>query len=409
MIAAPKFALPIALLCFFLLGAVVKHGRPHAGTELTNIMSEERTPASTSLSCFELLTRLDELNLRNENQRSIFRFLHSHENFNAERYYHHRSYYEDVLSRRGLDGLTTHEAPRDHEAVLAFIDVLGPRGPGLEIGPRELELTQRTQRRLHTLTGKILRERRLLFTDLQGLLADLYTTAHGKGLRAGVWSLPAERERELVSRLVKEDLAVGGLTRALTKYHDGREALAPLREFTQSRYGTLLATSIFNLPVLSGFPPLFIPGLAKRRLPPELAREIMTNGLGVEQYRRVEEVLRVGPFRHTFQARYEMARSYYMVGAAIAFTLYYTSEVIQEELISRQERALLDSISTEIGEFLAPVIELQDRHPACLSLENCFASLGVELDNLAQEPVAYGRCKSLFDRRNQCADYPPLR
>lgn len=390
-------------------GTLIKNSRP-----LTSQV--QRFPASPapSGSCAGLTDDL----LEAINAPTWKQFIEGRSAFSFALYQTKLAQYKELLEGKTLDeGLALFHRPEKSEEVIAFIDALNSihRQSSIIISEK---LPLLTRRKLHKLAEKMISEKRVLWRDLESLVSDIYDLNLGPQIKNKDFFRSDLLKQRVVTRLFQEELAERGLSHILPKYRIFLDKPPLIKSFLESREGELIKTALFNLPVFFGAPPMYLPKLRRMRISRELADEILMNGLGPEQMKKVEDALKLGSMDISAQARYEIIRRYFSIGAtvflsaAVAWEAYETNQVIEEE------REILNQLTYDIGTSLEDAQELsrrgyqvfnddaQARHPSCRSLETCFEKQGLlaPFQN-SREDKRYLSCKQIFDRNSNCSDY----
>lgn len=232
-------------------------------------------------------------------------------------------------------------------------------------------------------------------------------------------------KRQSVALLMQREIARLGLVRAGKKYALLENPEGVIRRFKNSKLGRILGTSILNVPVVLGMPPLAFPRFSRLKLPPELADDLLEQGLTDDNLRRVDEFLQgysAGRFGIGLdvQERYELIRRTYSAGLGAYFLVLAVWEtVVRHEEITEEEDEIIDSIS-EIEDILSKAEILQnqgyeifsDEVPAanesisreCRDLKDCLeSSIGpAPWDKNSQ---TYKDCREFVDPRNKCTSF----
>lgn len=400
----------IFFLCFAAtLGVIVQSSHPILNTA-------ERTPASPGPTggCIGLTDDL----LGAINAPSWQQFIEGRSAFSFSLYQTKLSEYKELLEGKTMEeGLALFHRPDKSEEVIAFIDALNTvHRQSAVIVSENLPLL--TRRKLHKLADKMMSEKRVLWRDMESIVADIYDLNLGPQIKNKDFFRSELLKQRVVTRLFQEELAERGLSHVLPKYRIFMDKPPLIKSFLESREGELIKTALFNLPVFFGAPPMYLPKLRRMRLPKDLADEILMNGLGPEQMVKVEEALKLGPMNMTTQARYEILRRYYSVGATVFLSAAIAWEAYETNQVHEEEREILNQLTYDIGTSLEDAQELsrrgyqvfQDdeapRHPSCRSLESCFEKQGlVEPYVDSKEDSRYLSCKQIFDRNSNCPDY----
>jgi hypothetical protein len=223
-----------------------------------------------------------------------------------------------------------------------------------------------------------------------------------------------------MTRVFLEDLAQKGLKGVFQKYRIFADKPKLIKDFMKSRQGETLKTAIFNLPMFFGAPPLYLPRLRPIRLSKELADDMLMNGFGPEQMAKFEKSAQIGPLHVEGQARYEIFRKAYMLGATVYLSAAAMYEAYETEQVLEEEREVLNFAEERANSVLNEAMELEKRgysifedsenkeglDPRCRLLENCFEQQGLVrpfLDH--KESPLYSSCVKTLDRNNLCKIY----
>ncbi len=346
-----------------------------------------RVPASADFTCFQLQKRL----FGQEKKQAL--------QFDEDLYQRELNYFK---SRSHQVDWTEFERPEKLESLLAFAhsrEVLGTS----DFHFHSLRLKQ--QKGLASLAKKISQGRAFIWRDIEEMTAELIMLKSTGASQRLFQSLNVTSKRKLINRLVQEELTSNGLLAFYPKFQLFRGEQQAFRRFKESKLGQIVFTGFLNLPVLSGFPPLFLPSFKKPRLSPELLQSILESGLTESRYLAIEEELGTQLHHLSFKERYEIFRRYYMVAAGVATTLMIIHQTYEADQVLQAEGLILAEFEEDLGELLDDMESLQSegyqifqddelRHPACLSIERC-QNNGEFLD----------LCRTLFDRRNLCQEF----
>ena len=225
--------------------------------------------------------------------------------------------------------------------------------------------------------------------------------------------------------LLQEEIAKLGLEKAAKKYGMFENPEGVVRRFKNSKVGRFLAVSIFNIPVALGMPPLVLPRFRKPRLPEELARDLIDQGMTDINIARVDDFLKdysSGRFGINLDKleRYELIRRTYSAGLGAYFLVLAVWEtVVRNSEITEEEEALAETI-TDIQGLLSSAEELeeqgydifedQEANPQiklsreCQDLKECLSSFG-DYMQIDKNSVEYKDCKDFVDPQNKCQEF----
>lgn len=317
------------------------------------------------------------------------------------------------------DALAEVTPPNRAEEVMAFLDALNETYRQSDI-TKVAELPRRSRKKLQKLAKKMASEKRVVWRDLESVVSEIYELNLGPRIQTKDFFNSELLKQRLMTRVFQEDLAQKGLKGVFKKYRIFADRPHIINDFMKSKKGEALKTSLFNLPMFFGAPPLYLPRLRPMRLSKELADDILLNGFGPEQMAKFDESVRIGPLGVSGQARYEILRKAYMLGATVYLSAAAMYEAYETDQVLDEEREVLNQIEEDVSSDLNQALELEDRgyaifedsaqkgprDPRCRLLESCF-----EQQNLARpytehsESTAYKQCKKTLDRNNRCDIY----
>ncbi len=232
-------------------------------------------------------------------------------------------------------------------------------------------------------------------------------------------------KKTAIMLLMQEEIAKLGLERAARKYGMFENPEGVVRRFKNSKVGRFLAVSIFNIPVALGMPPLVLPRFKKPRLPEQLARDLIDQGMTDINISKVDDFLKdysSGRFGINLDKleRYELIRRTYSAGLGAYFLVLAVWEtVVRNSEITEEEEPLAETI-TDIQELLSSAEELeeqgydifedQEANPhvklsrECQDLKECLSSFG-DYDQIDKNSVEYKDCKDFVDPQNKCQEF----
>ena len=254
----------------------------------------------------------------------------------------------------------------------------------------------------------------------ENIWAEIFVTRLGRWERYKSVFDGEHAKAQAITLLMQEEIVRLGLVKAGRKYALLENPENSVRRFTNSSLGKSLSTSIFNLPVALGMPPLAIPRLDRIRLPQDLADSLLKDGLSEANLAKVDEFLieySAGRFGLNLgvRERYELIRKTYSAGLGLYFLILGSWEaVVKYKEIAEEEDAIADGIH-EISQILEQASELEqqgyqifDDQPAvkpvsreCRDLKDCLRS---SAGNGPWDPNSqvYLDCKSFVDPDNKC-------
>ncbi len=330
-------------------------------------------------------------------------------------------YSAELSSGTSLD----HIAPQSFEETLGLIEaIVTSRG----FPPVDYAQVDRLRRgKIVSLLKQLERPSRLSLEAYDDIWAELFS------LRLGRWErfsaiFSAERAKtQALALLMQEEIARLGLIRAGKKYALLENPEGSVRRFRNSTLGKSLATSLFNLPVMLGMPPLVLPRFSRVRLPPDLAQDLLDQGLSQNNMARVDYFLKqhsAGQFGITLgaQERYEIIRRTYVAGLGVYFLALTAWEAnVRYHEITEEEDRLNDGIAEvqlllEQAQFLDEqgydIFEGKEDAPGmapqlqreCVDLRDCLqATLGDAPWDVTTQ--GYKECRAFVDPQDKCQQF----
>lgn len=344
----------------------------------------QRFPASADLTCLQLQKRI----LSQNKKRAL--------EFDQDLYQRELTYFQARDRRVEWSSL---ERPEKVESLLAFIH--SQRLDGADSFSFH-SLSLRQQKRLEVLTKKISLGRAFIWRDIEDFTAELISLSSApQGFLQG---LQESSKRRVLNRLLQEEFTTRGLLAFYPKFQTYRSQQQAYEHFKNSRMGQMIFTGFLNLPVLSGFPPLFLPSFKKPRLSADLLESVIELGLNESRYIAIEEELGTQLQHLSFKERYEIFKRYYMIASGVATTLIIIQQTYEADQELQTEGLLLAEFEQDLGDLLEEMESLQTdgyqvfnddefKHPACLSIERC-----------QSQGEVFDVCQSLFDRRKLCQE-----
>lgn len=376
----------------FLMGTIIHSSRPLLGS------FPLRLPSSEQSDCNQILEKL----ATEAESNAIARFVFQKTHFDEEIYESEKAWFIDRLKslQDGDKVFVEHlgDRPLQHETIVAFIEAVRV-SQGLYIPVKTL--TPSLKRKIMRLSQKLMAEQGPIFRDTQDVLSELFEQLYGSVPEKLMMN--SAQKKEVLSRAMMEAISFQGLQVVLPHFKSASES-SLIAGFRQSRLGKFSTTGFLNLPVLMGLPPLYLPGLRRLQLSPELAQKALDQGLNQVSLNELEKSLNLKSRTLSRRAHYEIFRRYYMVGVSGYLILAMAYDSYQEHEALKQEQELLQELSMGVGELLAPLSEMDQRHPSCASLERCFEANAVNFETFEPQEM-FLKCQQLFDRRDQCDQY----
>ena len=271
---------------------------------------------------------------------------------------------------------------------------------------------------------------KLLFSDLENLMGDLYLAVYGPSMKANEVLFEDNIEKRVLARVIQEDLASRGLYNVFTKYKILGKKKTWAQKFTRSNLGKGLGTSIMNLGTLFGLPPIYLPKLRPIKIPEHLVQELLENGLNNEIAKKLEqEIGRSLGDKLTFnlqnRARYRLFRRYYMAGISAYLTYMMVMEFHETNSALSEEGELIEAMATEMTSSLDNAMELEAKgydifektekevkaqlsagtkdNRWCQAIVQCLESEAEDLGQAIEKGSdSYKACKEFMDPENLC-------
>lgn len=379
-----------------------------------------RDPASglSEAGCRSLAQDL----LHSLNQPAWKQFFEGRSRFNAALYREKLADYKTLLEQKELNQALSEGStrPQRSEEVMAYIDALNETYRQNDV-TKVADLPRKSRRKLQRLAKKMASDKRVLWRDLESIVSEIYELNLGPRFKAGDFFDSELLKQRIMTRVFQEDLAQRGLKGVFEKYRIFADKPHVIRDFMRSKKGESLKTVLFNLPMFFGAPPLYLPRLRPMRLTPELADDILMNGFGPEQMAKFDESVRIGPLGVQGQARYEMMRKAYMLGATVYLSAAVMYEAYETDRVLEEEREILNQVEEQVTSELDMAMELEAKgysifenseneqapvDPRCRLLESCFEQQGLEPPfSEEQDSALYQECVRAMDPNNRCQLY----
>mgnify|MGYP003640134872 FL=1 len=323
-------------------------------------------------------------------------------------------YIEELNSGKSLDEIV----PESMEETLGLMEaVLVTRG----FDAVDYAAMDRLKRgKIASLLKQLDKPSRFSLEAYENIWAEIFVARLGRWERYKSIFDGEHAKAQAIQLLMQEEIARLGLVKAGRKYALLENPENSVRRFTNSSLGKSLSTSIFNLPIAFGMPPLAIPKLNRLRLPQDLADSLLKDGLSEANLARVDEFLveySAGRFGLNLgvRERYELIRKTYSAGLGIYFLILGSWEaVVRYRELSEEEDAISDGIH-EISQILEQAANLEQQgyqifedgpttstvSRECRDLKDCLRSSAGEGPWETQSQV-YLDCKSFVDPDNKC-------
>lgn len=325
----------------------------------------------------------------------------------------------ELQSGRALDEIV----PESMEETLGLIEaVLVTRGFS-QVDYNRMDIFKRGK--MARLLRQLEKPSRFSLESYEDIWAELFTTRIGRWEHFKSIFDGDHAKRQAIALLMQKEIANLGLVRAGKKYALLENPEAAIRRFKNSRLGRILSTSILNVPVALGMPPLALPRFSSLKLPTELADDLLEQGLTDDNFRRVDEFLqgytagRFGIGLDT-QSRYELIRRTYSTGIGVYFLVLTVWEtIVRNEKIKEEEDEVIDSIA-EIEDILFKAELLQEQgydifvdeesahvenlSRECRDLKDCLES-SIGPAPWDKDSKTYSECRDFVDPDHRCTRF----
>ena len=323
----------------------------------SKVTISDRYPANITTTCRSMISELigtESLPLKAWNKLSN---IPNNYRFDFEKFKQLKEQYLVDLETININQLNFKHSP---ESIIALAEALNKEvGSDLESGLTTMSFIKR--RKLERIVKNIERIDSPSIEQVEELVANVYATVLGPKFKLSYLTESHTAKNKIMSRIVQEQILKDGLLKVLSENSELRATQGFFKSFVNSYKGKYLATMLFNLPVLVGFPPLYLPGLKKIKLPPELARELLEKGLTDEMLQKINiEVLQDLNINISHRNGYQLFRRYYMAGISVYLSYVMLEEFYQGEKI-REENIILEEIATDMNDILDQAEVLQSR------------------------------------------------
>lgn len=276
--------------------------------------------------------------------------------------------------------------------------------------------------KIASLLRQVDRPSRFSLESYENIWAEIFVTRIGRWERFKSIFDGDHAKRQAIMLLMQEEIARLGLEKAAKKYGMFENPAGVIRRFKNSKLGKFMAVSIFNIPIAFGMPPLVLPRFTRPRLPPELAQDLLDQGLTDINISKVDDFLKdysAGRFGVSLDKieRYELIRRSYNSGLGVYFLVLAVWEtIVRSEQISEEEDEIVDTIS-EVQDLIDNAQALQDQgydifsdeevtpkvvlSRECRDLYDCLSTIG-DPEQISKNSNEYKDCKEFVDPQNRC-------
>ena len=284
-----------------------------------------RAPAAANIeTCFSLLKSF---HTQSESLVSkifgLFPGVKKHTPFDFDKFKKLKKIYINQIASDSSDSI---EFERTPEGLLAFAEAINKKNH-IELGPSLEQLSKKKLRSIEKMSSNLMNGKPMTVLDLENSVSDLYSLILGPTFRFKD-VIGEAGKRRMMFRIFAEDLTSKGLLNTLKKYKTFNEVsrYQKVIKFFDSRKGKAMLTGLFNIPVIWGMPPLYLPGLKKIKIPEELVREAVMKGMSNEMVDKMivainKDLVGNRTFKLETRAKYLLFRKYYMYGIA-GLTIY---------------------------------------------------------------------------------------
>lgn len=319
------------------------------------------------------------------------------------------------------------EMERSPEGLLAFAEAVNRRNH-IELGPNLEQLSAGKLRSIQKVSDNLLNGKAMTVDDLERSVSELYALILGSTFKFKD-AVGEAGKRRMMFRIFAEDLTSKGLLNTLKKYKAFKEPSKYQRvmKFFETKKGKAMLSGLFNLPVIWGMPPFYLPGLKRIRIPDELAKEAVLKGMSDEMVDKMlvainKDLAGAGTLKLETRAKYLLFRKYYMYGIA-GITIYIMYSDFQMAEQYRVENEVYEEALEEASETINNLEVLEERgfnlfeepeepeigtlsNSFCRAIEDCLNS---EVDENGARPSeggeSYKACKAFMDPENKCPKY----
>lgn len=338
-------------------------------------------------------------------------------------------YREEYLRGIEADSINFRDVHPSSEGLIAYIEAINKNLGGDNV-PEMKKMNYFRRQKVANIVDTLNSNGKLLFSDLENLMGDLYLAVYGPSMKANEVLFEDNIEKRVLARVIQEDLASRGLYNVFTKYKILGKKKTWAQKFTRSNLGKGLGTSIMNLGTLFGLPPIYLPKLRPIKIPEHLVQELLENGLNNEIAKKLEqEIGRSLGDKLTFnlqnRARYRLFRRYYMAGISAYLTYMMVMEFHETNSALSEEGELIEAMATEMTSSLDNAMELEAKgydifektekevkaeasagtkdNRWCQAIVQCLESEAEDLgQSIEKGSDSYKACKEFMDPENLC-------
>jgi hypothetical protein len=323
--------------------------------------------------------------------------------FDNEKFINFRNDYLQLLQTERPGSFEVGNSP---EAIMGYIDSIRMKTDAHPRAVKNSNIYSRFQmkRLLNQLNeGSVL-------NSVEEITQKIYNLLYGQRVPANRVLSEGKSKEYYIRRVVEESIASNGVNRTfkahqLSQFREGR-----LKKFSNSRMGKILKTGLFNIGVLVGLPPIYVPKFSPFKLSDELAMEVLEKGLTDSAFKKIEIEfnLKYGELSPLLSLReegvYEFIRRYYLAGVSV----YLTFLTINEFILLEDEEDAIDEMTANLNErvdSLEESVHFVNNNIYCQGIIQCLKDLGVEnhlVHIMQKSTTAYQTCVSVIDPDNRC-------
>lgn len=396
----------IPFILFFLIVAPFKNN----SESVERISFGKRTPAQVENQCYETMREAMVMGDKESRYSLWRRFIGFPESrFDKERY----NELIEIYTKSAEDPTTIVEQSPEGLLALGRALVLRNAGEGIDLIPeRALKLNRFKEAHLEEVVSRLKNKGKLESAQIEDLTRELYLTAFGPEFKLRNYFFGKKAREELLLRIVEEDLLDKGLLRVFRDYRISKTKPSFIQKFNSSPYGKGALAGVLNLPVLIGWPPLFLPGFKPLRLSDELTDEILQKGLTPEVMRRIDMDFSSSAVD---KARYEIIKRYYLKGIIIYVSLAGLYDFYQLNKELDQENEILVEAGEQAGELLELTSKLEAQgvdvfsesnvetgKTFCDAIKACLLSIDIDPSEVGMEDPNFKACQSVTDPDSRC-------
>lgn len=304
-----------------------------------------RTIASVDLNCLELMSSLLVDNQSTSFTKALFKLktFKSAESFNEISY----SDYLEILKREG--GQSVSDLPDSAEAAQAFVDYYA------ELLKRDtVTFDSKVKTKIVKIVDEMKKRKKWDFHNVESIVDDFIEIKY-----PGTSILKHSTVEQHLKAQIHRELVKDGLQKMFVRYHPDK--VPAFIRFSHTKMGEALKTVFFNLPILSGMPPLYLPKGRIYNLPKEMIDEILEKGLTKEVEEKIFKLYygSNSNVKASFLNDYEWLRKRYTAAIGVYLTFMFIHDFYVEQKEISKEAEELDQIQKESQELFGMIGDLE--------------------------------------------------